>query len=68
MGMLAEREMIELAHAVRSLSIQFAMGQIVRTDYQQELSRLLELYTDLQGRSENCSEAARPLPVRTLSA
>lgn len=65
MGMVLEREMIELAHAVRSLSIRFALGQIVRTDYRQELSRLLEIYTDLQGRCENCAEAAsvpRPHP------
>lgn len=37
-----DRQMIELAHEVRCLSIQLAVGEIARLDYQQRLERLLE--------------------------
>lgn len=37
-----DRQMIELAHEVRCLSIQLAVGEIARTDFRQRLERLLE--------------------------
>ena len=36
-----DRQMIELAHEVRCLSIQLAVGEIARADYRQQLERLL---------------------------